>query len=69
MHVPVSFTLVRSSFQRVWGRILYQKTAKIPSLPVLATHVMDHYMSGIKNVPDYGRSLKGTWQIRARGIL
>ena len=42
MHVPVTFTLVWSSFQRVWGHVLYQRITKIPSHPVLATHVMAH---------------------------
>jgi hypothetical protein len=66
MHIPVLFTLVWISFQRVWGNILYQRTAKIPSHSVLATHVVDHKMTGINKAPDYVRKLKRLWPIRAR---
>jgi hypothetical protein len=39
---------------------------KIPNHPVLAKFVMDHKMTGIRKAPDYVRSLKGLWPIRAR---
>jgi len=43
---------------RVWGNILYQRTAKIPRHPALVTHVMDHKVTGIRKAPDYVRRLK-----------
>jgi hypothetical protein len=58
--------LVLISFQRVWGNILYQRTAKIPSHPVLATHVMGHKMTGRRKAPDYARKLEGLWPYGAR---